>query len=54
MDFMINACFDCLRIVNGRYVEDSVGSATFFCSRENSLINYVLAKSNEFDSITEF
>jgi hypothetical protein len=43
-----------LRIVNGRHVDDSVGNATFFCSRGNSLIDYVLAESNDFDSNTEF
>lgn len=40
-----------LRIVNGRHPGDVPGDYTFFCSRGNSVINYLLTDSSLFFSI---
>lgn len=43
-----------LRIVNGRHPGDVPGDYTFFCSRGNSVINYLLTDSSLFFSIGQF
>ena len=43
-----------LRIVNGRHPGDVPGDYTFFCSRGNSVIDYLLTESSLFYSIGHF
>lgn len=43
-----------LRIVNGRHPGDVPGDYTFFCSRGNSVIDYLLTESSLFFSIGHF
>ena len=43
-----------LRIVNGRHAGDKTGDFTFYCSRGNSVIDYLLTENDKMCSITEF